>query len=51
MDVVRLMRDVSRAFRQTTVMITHDESIARMADRMIRIEDGKIVRGGADYAF
>ena len=51
MDVVRLMRDVSRAFRQTTVMITHDESIARMADRMIRIEDGKIVRGGADYEF
>ena len=51
MDVVRLMRDVSRAFRQTTVMVTHDESIARMADRMIRIEDGKIVRGGADYAF
>ena len=33
----------SQKFSQTMVMITHNEEIAQMADRIIRIEDGKIV--------
>ena len=50
MDVILLMQAVSRRFHQTTVMITHNEEIAQMADRTIRIEDGKIVSGGVGYA-
>lgn len=34
----------------TTIMITHNEEIAQMADRTIRIEDGKVVAGGVRYA-
>ena len=33
-------------FKQTIVMITHNEEIAQMADRIIRIEDGKVYGGG-----
>ena len=44
------MQSVSRQFHQTTVMITHNEEIAQMADRTIRIEDGKVVSGGVGYA-
>ena len=36
----------SQNLAQTIVMITHNEEIAQMADRIIRIEDGKIVKGG-----
>lgn len=43
-DVISLMKTTSRAFNQTMVMITHNEEIAQTADRIIRIEDGKIVR-------
>ena len=50
MDVILLMQSVSRQFYQTTVMITHNEEIAQMADRIIRIEDGKVVSGGIRYA-
>ncbi len=50
MDVILLMQAVSRRFHQTTVMITHNEEIAQMADRTIRIKDGKIVSGGVGYA-
>ena len=45
MDVLLLMQSVSRQFHQTTVMITHNEEIAQMADRMIRIEDGQVAAG------
>lgn len=45
MDVLLLMRSVSKSFHQTTVMITHNEEIAQMADRVIRIEDGKVSAG------
>lgn len=44
-DVLSLLKVTSREFTQTTVMITHNEEIAQMADRIIRIEDGKIVTG------
>ena len=50
MDVILLMQSISRAFNQTILMITHNEEIAQMADRIIRIEDGKIVSGGVGYA-
>lgn len=41
-EVIGLLKNTSRQFHQTIVMITHDEEIAQMADRSIRIEDGKI---------
>ena len=50
MDVILLMQSISRQFHQTTIMITHNEEIAQMADRTIRIEDGKVVSGGVKYA-
>lgn len=47
MDVIGLLKVTSRQFNQTMVMITHNEEIAQLADRIIRIEDGKVfVRGG-----
>ena len=42
MDVISLLKVTSREFNQTIVMITHNEEIALMADRRIRIEDGKV---------
>ena len=45
MDVISLLKITSRQFAQTIVMITHNEEIALMADRMIRIEDGKVEQG------
>lgn len=44
-DVMGLLKVTSERFSQTIVMITHNEEIAQMADRIIRIEDGKIVSG------
>ena len=41
-DVLSLLKVTSQKFSQTMVMITHNEEIAQMADRIIRIEDGKI---------
>ena len=38
-----LLKVTSQRFAQTVVMITHNEEIAQMADRIIRIEDGRIV--------
>ena len=42
-DVLSLLKVTSQKFSQTMVMITHNEEIAQMADRIIRIEDGKII--------
>ena len=42
-DVLSLMKTMGRTFRQTMVMITHNEEIAQLADRIVRIEDGRIV--------
>lgn len=42
-DVIGLLKTTSREFHQTIVMITHNPEIAEMADRVIRIEDGRIV--------
>lgn len=46
LDVMGLLKVTSEKFNQTIVMITHNEEIAQMADRIIRIEDGKIIGGG-----
>lgn len=43
LDVMGLLKVTSEKFNQTIVMITHNEDIAQMADRIIRIEDGRIV--------
>ena len=43
-DVLSLMKTSSYKFHQTIVMITHNNEIAQLADRIIRIEDGKIVQ-------
>ena len=45
-DVLSLLKVTGQNFNQTMVMITHNEEIAQMADRIIRIEDGKIIKGG-----
>lgn len=45
-DVLGLIKILSQNLAQTIVMITHNEEIAQMADKIIRIEDGKIVKGG-----
>ena len=42
-DVLSLLKVSSQKFSQTIVMITHNEEIAQLADRIIRIEDGQIV--------
>ena len=41
-DVLSLLKVTSQKFHQTLVMITHNNEIAQLADRIIRIEDGKI---------
>ena len=43
-DVLSLLKVTSTKFHQTLVMITHNNEIAQLADRIIRIEDGKIVQ-------
>lgn len=43
LDVIGLLKTSSEKFKQTIVMITHNEEMAQLADRIIRIEDGKIV--------
>ena len=42
-DVIGLLKMTSKEFHQTIVMITHNPEIARMADRVVHIEDGRIV--------
>lgn len=44
-DVLGLLKRTSTEFHQTIVMITHNDDIARLADRIVRIEDGKITGG------
>ena len=52
-DVLGLLKVFSKKYNQTILMITHDEEIAQMADRIIRIEDGMLVASlerGQSYA-
>ena len=45
-DVMGLLKIMGRRYDQTVVMITHNEEIAQMADRILRMEDGRLVKGG-----
>lgn len=45
-EVMSLLKTMIKKYNQTLVMITHDETIAQIADRVIYIEDGKVVKGG-----
>lgn len=45
-DVMGLLKMVARQFKQTVILITHDQDIAQMADRIVRIEDGHVVKVG-----
>ena len=47
-DVLELIQNTSRRFEQTVVMITHNEHIASLTERIVQIEDGKFLRTGAD---
>ena len=46
LDVMGLLKVTGQRFSQTIVMITHNEELAQMADRIVRIEDGRIVKRG-----
>lgn len=45
-DVIGLLKMAAKQFQQTVVLITHDNDIAQLADRIVRIEDGRIVERG-----
>ena len=42
-EVLRMLAEVNEAYHTTIVMITHNEGIAQMADRVVRIHDGQII--------
>lgn len=44
MEVTGLLKQCAEKYHQTVILVTHQEEVAQMADRMIRIEDGKIVK-------
>lgn len=44
-DVMGLLKMAAKQFLQTVILITHDNDIAQMADRIVHIEDGVIVNG------
>jgi putative ABC transport system ATP-binding protein len=48
LEVVNLLKQSVRLYHQTLVMITHDEKLAQMAGRIVRIEDGKIFNKGGE---
>lgn len=49
-EVMGLLKTLSKKYQQTMVIITHDQDIAQIADRIVRIEDGRTVKGGDSYA-
>lgn len=49
-DVMGVLKLAAKKFQQTIILITHDHDIAQLADRIVHIEDGKIVKESADYA-
>ena len=49
-EVMGLLKVVAKRYAQTIILITHDQDIAQMADRIVRIEDGRIISGNIDQA-
>lgn len=49
-DVMGLLKMAAKQYQQTIVLITHDHDIAQLADRIVRIEDGRLVKGGGRIA-
>lgn len=49
-DVLGLLKSTAKEFRQTVILITHDYDIAQMSDRIVHIEDGRIVKGSGSHA-
>ena len=53
-DVLGLLKMAAKQFSQTLILITHDRDIAQLADRIVHIEDGKIIgdtrKGSDSYA-
>lgn len=47
-EVMGLLKVVTKRYAQTIILITHDQDIAQMADRIVRIEDGRIISGNID---
>lgn len=43
-EIIHLLKDFNKIYKQTIIMITHNMEIAKMADRIIQIEDGKIIK-------
>ena len=43
-DIMELLKKSNRAYKQTIILITHDREIAMQADRLLEIQDGKLVR-------
>ena len=43
-EIIHLLKDYNKKYKQTIIMITHNMEIAKMADRIIQIEDGKIIK-------
>ncbi len=48
-DVIGLLKVLARQYQQTIIVITHDPDIAQMADRIVRIEDGRILEGSDSH--
>lgn len=49
-DAMGLLKMAAKQFQQTIVLITHDHDIAQLADRIVRIEDGRLVKGSGLHA-
>ena len=49
-DVIGLLKVIAEKYQQTLIMVTHDLDIAQMADRTVKLQDGKILRGKDSYA-
>ena len=49
-EVLALLKNSIKKYNQTLVMITHDNSVAQMADRTVRIEDGKVIQNSVQKA-
>lgn len=47
LEVVSLLKSSAYLYNQTIAVVTHDEEVAQMADRMIRLEDGQLIQGGS----